>query len=49
MDDQVAHSIIISGQESVSYEVCRGDIIRRTDLETTHEEADTIIIQQVNF
>ncbi|MES9879340.1 MAG: hypothetical protein ABW185_00470 [Sedimenticola sp.] len=46
-DDEVTHSLIVTGPESVPYELPGGVVIRRADLETTQEEADTIILQQV--
>lgn len=48
-DDAVTHSLIVTGPESVPYELSGGPVVRRRDLETTKEEADTIIIQQVNI
>ena len=48
-DDQVTHSLILTGPESVPYELPGGGVVtRRTDLETTQEEADTIILHQVD-
>ena len=45
-NDQVAHSLILTDPESVPYELPGGGVV--TDLETTQEEADTIILQQVD-
>lgn len=45
--DKVNHSLIITGAEAVPYEVKGGVVIRRRDLRTAHEEADTIILHQV--
>lgn len=47
-DDAVNHSLIITGAKAVPYEVTDGVVIRQRDLETTKEEADTIILQQVS-
>ena len=48
-DDQVTHSLILTGPESVPYELPGGGVVtRRTYLETTQEEADTIILHQVD-
>ena len=55
-DDQVAHKLVITGPDPVPIELpgttLEGDtesglIIKRHDLRTIHEEADTIIVQQV--
>ena len=43
-DDFHEHDLIITGSDSVPWEVSSGDVRRRLDLRTTHEEADTIII-----
>ena len=45
-DDQVTHWRILTGPESVPYELPGGGVV--TDLETTQEEAHTIILQQVD-
>ena len=45
-DDQVTHWLIWTGPESVPYELPGGGVV--TDIETTQEEADTIILQQVD-
>ena len=45
-DDKATHSLILTGPESVLYELPGGGAV--TDLETTQEEADTIILQQVD-
>lgn len=47
-DDVVTHSLIVTGPDPVPYELPGGVVIRRRDLVTTQEEADTIIIQQVH-
>lgn len=55
-DDRVSHSLIITGPEPVPIELPgpagetdTGVRICRHDLVTTQEEADTIIVQQVNL
>ena len=48
-DDDVANKLILTGQESVPYELPGGGVLtRRDDIETAKEEADTIILHQVN-
>ena len=46
-DEEVLHSVIITGPEPVPIEVFNGVVIQRMDLRTTHEEADVIIPNQV--
>lgn len=53
-DDPVRHTLIITGPDPVPFELPgpaahtdTGVLIRRLDLRTTQEEADTIIVQQV--
>lgn len=40
--------LVITGSDPVPVEVSSGRVIPRPDLRTTHEEADTIIVQQVS-
>lgn len=40
------HKLVITGEEGEPHELYNGKVSRRKDLETTHEEADTIIVQQ---
>ena len=48
-DDQVTHSLIPTGPESVPYGLPGGGVVtRHTDLETPQDEADTIILQQID-
>lgn len=42
-----AHTLVITGANETPVEMSMGLNIERTDLETKHEEADNIIIQQV--
>ena len=45
---EVAHSLILTGPEYSPYELAGNNLlIRREDIQTTQEEADTIIIQQM--
>ena len=47
-DDEVAHSLILTGPEYLPYELVGNNLlIRREDIQTTQEEADNIIIQQM--
>jgi hypothetical protein len=48
-DDEARHALILTGPDSVPVELPGGVIIPRRDLETTQEEADTIIIHQVSL
>ena len=55
-DDPVAHSLIVTGSDPVPLElpgpagdIDTGEVIQRHDLLTTQEEADTIIVQQVQL
>ena len=41
------HKLLLTGSESVSAEINRCVIIKRQDMNTTQEEADTTIVQQV--
>lgn len=47
-EDIVSHSLVITGPDSVPVELPGGAILQRFDLKTTQEEADTILVQQVN-
>ena len=46
-DEEVKHSLVLTGPKSVPFEVSSGTVRRHGDLKTTKEEVDTIIIQQV--
>ena len=55
-DDKVMHPLIVTGPSPVPLELPgpignaeSGVVIRRHDLRTTQEEADTIILQQVKI
>ena len=48
-DDEAKHSLVVTGPEKIPIELYCGINIRRRDLETNKEEADTIILQQVNL
>ena len=48
MDDKVTHTLTLTGPEPVPVELPGGVVIPRRVLETTQEEADTILIHQVN-
>ncbi len=42
------HKLILTGEETTPVEISKGGIvIKRQDMNTTHEEADNIIVQQV--
>ena len=41
------HSLLVTGPASIPVEIFKGVAIVRRDLETTHEEADVIILRQV--
>ena len=43
-----AHILVVTGSSPVPLEVKRGQLNQRTDLRTTQEEADTMIVQQVS-
>ena len=45
--DFQTHTLVIVGSDPVPVEIMKGCVCKRHDLTTTHEEADTIIIQQV--
>ena len=46
-EEEFSHKLLITGSSAVPQEICSGVSIDRTDLKTTHEEADVIIPQQV--
>ena len=41
------HKLVLPGSDSVPVEINKGVIIKRQDMKTTQEEADTMIVQQV--
>ncbi len=41
------HKLVLTGSDHVPVEINRGVIIKRQDMKTTQEEADTTIVQQV--
>jgi len=41
------HKLIITGQEKSPTEISCGVVIQRHDIATTHEEADSIIVQAI--
>lgn len=53
LDDLVSHKdsfrskLIVTGNDPTPVEISQGTVTRRGDMRITHEEADTIIIQQV--
>ena len=46
-DDFSQHKLVLTGSDPVPVEINRGVIIKRQDMKTTQEEADTMIVQQV--
>ena len=46
-DDFSQHKLVLTGSDPVPVEINRGVIITRQDMKTTHEETDTMIVQQV--
>ena len=40
------HKLMVTGQEKSPIEISCGVVIQRHDIATTHEESDTIIVQQ---
>ena len=46
-DDFSQHKLVLTGCAPVPVEINRGVIIKRQDMTTTQEEADTMIVQQV--
>lgn len=47
-DDEMTHSLTLTGPDPTPCELSGGTVIRRQDLRTTQEEGDTIILHQVN-
>lgn len=54
-DDLVANPLILTGPDPIPVEIqgpsresIEGRVIPRSDLRTTHEEADNILVNQVN-
>ena len=41
------HKLVLTGSDPVQVEINRGVIIKRQDIKTTQEEADTMIVQLV--
>ena len=41
------HKLVLTGSDPVPVEINSGVIIKRQDMKTTQEEADTMIVQQV--
>lgn len=41
------HKLVVTGSDPVPVEINSGVVIKRHDMATTHEEGDTIIVQQV--
>ncbi|PIK44208.1 hypothetical protein BSL78_18950 [Apostichopus japonicus] len=46
-DDFTQHKLVLTGSDPVPVEINSGVLIKRQDMKTTQEEADTIIVQQV--
>ena len=46
-DDIWQHKLVLTGSDPVSVEINRGVIIKRRDMTTKQEEADTMVVQQV--
>ena len=46
-DDFSQHKLVLTGSDPVPVEINRGVIIKRQDMKTAQEEADTMIVQQV--
>ena len=46
-DDISQHKLVLTGSDPVPVEINRGVIIKRQDMKTKQEEADTMIVQQV--
>ena len=44
---QHKHKLVLTGSDPVPVEINSGVIIKRQDMQTTQEEADTMIAQQV--
>ena len=41
------HKLVLTGENETPAEISQGSVSERKDLETTHEEADNVIVQQV--
>ena len=41
------HRLVVTGSHSIPFELYKGQLIQRRDLETTQEEADTILLHQL--
>ena len=46
-DDISQHNLVLTGSEPVPVKINRGVIIKRQDMKTKQEEADTMVVQQV--
>ena len=46
-DDISHHKLVLTGSDPVPVEINRGVIIKRQHMKTTQEEADTMVVQQV--
>ena len=46
-DDISQHKLVLTGSNHVPVEINRGVIIKRQDMKTMQEEADTMVVQQV--
>ena len=46
-DDISQHKLVLTGSDPVPVEINRGVIVKRQDMTTTQEEADTMVVQQV--
>ena len=46
-DDFSPHKLVLTGSDLVPVEINRGVVIKRQDMKTTQEEADTMIVQKV--
>ena len=46
-DDISQHKLVLTGSDPVPVEINRGVIIKRQHMKTTQEEADTMVVQQV--
>ena len=45
MTDFQTHTLVVVDSDPIPVEILKGSVRKRHDLTTTHEEADTIIIQ----
>ena len=46
-DEFTHHKFVMTGSDPVPVEICSGVNVKRQDMKTTREEADTMIVQQV--